>query len=427
MKNKIGVLIAICLIPLFTIPAFASSHFLPPPEPEPESEPELKREVTSEMRAKATIYCSDRQDSHRQAQQFGSAYSQYNFDYQKCVDEHIKYLQSLPEPEPEDLSYSDDIVTQVFKEGETRYKSCVGETQERLTIKEKSYAEHGMSIINLNADFTAEFKQKCLNQFSGLFLQRAVELHRSGDLENAKLLYQHILNSKDDHNQRVYYELGDIAYIQEDYIKAVDYWEKADEAWVGVDYLHSNYTLAVQKAKQQESKEKIEERDSFFDNLFESDKSEIPRDEIVCGKGTVENEFGQCVLDTKSSKGGGCLIATATFGSELAPQVQMLREIRDNSLLQTQSGQYFMQGFNQFYYSFSPAIADYERQNPVFKEAVKLVITPLLTSLSLLNYVDLDSEESVLGYGISLIMLNVGMYFVGPVMVIHRIKKILNS
>ena len=183
--------------------------------------------------------------------------------------------------------FADDIVTQVFKEGETRYKSCVGGIQERVTIKEKSYAEHGMSIINLNDDFTSEFKQKCLNQFNGLFLQTAVELHRSDDLENAKLLYQHILNSKDDHNQRVYYELGDIAYKQEDYVKAVDYWEKADEAWVGVDYLHSNYTVAVQKAKQQEAREKIEDRDSFFDNLFESDKSEIPRDEIVCGKGTV--------------------------------------------------------------------------------------------------------------------------------------------
>jgi len=75
--------------------------------------------------------------------------------------------------------------------------------------------------------------------------------------------------------------------------------------------------------------------------------------EIICGKGTIENEYGQCVLASQT-KGGGCLIATATYGSELAPQVQMLREIRDNSLLQTQSGQSFMESFNSFYYSFSP-------------------------------------------------------------------------
>ncbi len=82
-----------------------------------------------------------------------------------------------------------------------------------------------------------------------------------------------------------------------------------------------------------------------------------------------------------------------------------------------------MESFNQFYYSFSPTIADYERQNPVFKEIVKLGITPLLTSLSILNYVDMDSEFEVLGYGISLILLNVGMYFVAPAIIIHRIKK----
>ena len=98
---------------------------------------------------------------------------------------------------------------------------------------------------------------------------------------------------------------------------------------------------------------------------------------------------------------GGCLIATATFGSEMAPQVQFLREIRDNTVLQTESGTSFMTSFNQFYYSFSPAIADYERENPAFKEAVKITLTPLLTSLTLLQYVDIDSESEMLGYGIS--------------------------
>jgi hypothetical protein len=126
---------------------------------------------------------------------------------------------------------------------------------------------------------------------------------------------------------------------------------------------------------------------------------------------------------TSESKGGGCLIATATYGSELAPQVQQLRELRDNFLLQTASGTSFMTGFNQFYYSFSPTIADWERENPIFKEFVKITLTPMLSTLSILNYVDMDSETSVLGYGISLILLNVGMYFVAPVVVIHTIRK----
>ena len=123
-----------------------------------------------------------------------------------------------------------------------------------------------------------------------------------------------------------------------------------------------------------------------------------------------------------SSEGGGCLIATAAFGSEMAPQVQFLREIRDNTVMSTQSGTAFMTGFNQFYYSFSPYVADYERENPVFKEAVKVTLTPLLTSLTLLNYVDVDTEEEMLGYGIGIILLNIGMYFVAPAAVIIVIK-----
>ena len=124
--------------------------------------------------------------------------------------------------------------------------------------------------------------------------------------------------------------------------------------------------------------------------------------------------------------GGGCLIATATFGSELVPQVQMLREIRDNTVLNTASGTSFMIGFNQFYYSFSPTIADLERENEIFKETVKLAITPLLTSFSILNYVDIDSEEEMLGYGIGIILLNLGMYFVIPALIIQRIRKTIH-
>jgi len=125
-----------------------------------------------------------------------------------------------------------------------------------------------------------------------------------------------------------------------------------------------------------------------------------------------------------SQSGGGCLIATAAFGSEMAPQVQFLREIRDNIVLQTESGTSFMTAFNQFYYSFSPTIADYERENPVFKEAVKLAITPLLASLTLLQFADIDSESEMLGYGIGVILLNVGMYFVIPAVFIMKIRKL---
>jgi len=142
--------------------------------------------------------------------------------------------------------------------------------------------------------------------------------------------------------------------------------------------------------------------------------------------------FKQLIADAKAEpepeslppvRIGGCLIATATYGSELAPQVQLLREIRDNTVLQTQSGTSFMTAFNQFYYSFSPAIADYERENPAFKEAVKITLTPLLTSLTLLQHADIDSEYEMFGYGIGIILLNIGMYFVAPALLITKIRR----
>ena len=145
------------------------------------------------------------------------------------------------------------------------------------------------------------------------------------------------------------------------------------------------------------------------------------------GKRTLDittSDYFQIMSDKPN--GGGCLIATAAFGSELAPHVQLLREIRDNTLLQTQSGLAFMNEFNQFYYSFSPAVADYERENPVFKEAVKTTLTPLLTSLILFNYVDIDSEYEMLGYGIGVILLNIGMYFVAPAILIMKVRKRVN-
>jgi len=127
--------------------------------------------------------------------------------------------------------------------------------------------------------------------------------------------------------------------------------------------------------------------------------------------------------DVSENKGGGCLIATATYGSEMASEVQQLRELRDNYLLQTESGTAFMVTFNDIYYSFSPIIADYERENPAFKEMVKIAITPMISSLSILNYINMDSEESVLGYGISLIILNLGMYLGIPAIVVFGIRK----
>ena len=136
----------------------------------------------------------------------------------------------------------------------------------------------------------------------------------------------------------------------------------------------------------------------------------------------ASTESAKETTNVKSGNGGGCLIATATYGSETATEIQQLRELRDNQLLQTESGTAFMNTFNDVYYSFSPIIADYERENPLFKEAVKITITPMISTLSLME--NAESESEVLSIGLSVITLNLGMYFGAPATVIIAIRKI---
>ena len=58
---------------------------------------------------------------------------------------------------------------------------------------------------------------------------------------------------------------------------------------------------------------------------------------------------------------------------------------------------------------------------PLFKGAVKIAITPMISSLSLVE--SANSESEVLGIGLSVIMLNLGMYLAVPDIVVIGIKK----
>ena len=158
----------------------------------------------------------------------------------------------------------------------------------------------------------------------------------------------------------------------------------------------------------------------------------VIQNQKIISQGSTETNFGEVYItdnclsnSAPTPQGGGCLIATATYGSEFAPQVQQLREIRDNKLMNTESGSAFMSGFNELYYTFSPTIADMERESPMFKEAVKLGLTPMLSTLSIME--NAESESEVLGLGLSVIALNLGMYIAAPAMMFYGISKKVKS
>ena len=157
-----------------------------------------------------------------------------------------------------------------------------------------------------------------------------------------------------------------------------------------------------------------------FDNELSKFNESLDSFEILSQQSSEEKTNEQ-----SEENGGGCLIATAAYGSEMAPQVQLLREIRDNQLMNTESGTAFMGTFNDVYYSFSPYIADMERESPMFKEIVKISLTPMLSSLTIME--NAESESEVLSLGLSVIALNLGMYLAVPVFGIIGIRKIISN
>ncbi|MEM4363633.1 MAG: CFI-box-CTERM domain-containing protein [Candidatus Caldarchaeum sp.] len=140
------------------------------------------------------------------------------------------------------------------------------------------------------------------------------------------------------------------------------------------------------------------------------------------------------ILQTVTVQGGltsRCLIATAAFGSELDPSVQTLRQFRDGFVLQTFAGRTFMDVFNAFYYSWSPAVAEAEYGNPALREAVKYMIYPLIGSLQVsrmaaMPLASLNSELSVITAGIIASTL-LGLIYLTPMALIVRRSGIIRG
>ena len=184
-------------------------------------------------------------------------------------------------------------------------------------------------------------------------------------------------------------------------------------------------TIIVQEAGEKTHTEAVVEETVVEETVVEETVVEetVVEEEVV--EETVVEEEVVTPINAYEEETGGCLIATAAYGSEMAPQVQLLREIRDNQLMNTESGKSFMSGFNELYYSFSPTIADMQRENPMFKEAVKLGLTPMLSSLAIME--NADSESEVLGLGLSVIALNLGMYIAAPALIGMKVHQQIKS
>jgi acyl-CoA thioesterase-1 len=74
--------------------------------------------------------------------------------------------------------------------------------------------------------------------------------------------------------------------------------------------------------------------------------------------------------------GGGCFIATAAFGSPMEPEIETLRQFRDEVLLETAPGRAFV----DLYYKTSPPIADTIRESEILKTATRSALRPFIAA-----------------------------------------------
>jgi hypothetical protein len=156
-----------------------------------------------------------------------------------------------------------------------------------------------------------------------------------------------------------------------------------------------------------------------------NDQGESAKIDLVVQQVTG-NQNPQASQPTQSQ----CLIATAAFGSELTPQVQYLRHFRDHYILSTASGTAFMRVFDSIYYSFSPQVAEYEREQPWLQSIVKIALYPLFGILMAAErtYTTVGGGEAgaILAGGLSSIL--VGAVYLGPIgYITSKSRRVNNS
>jgi hypothetical protein len=101
--------------------------------------------------------------------------------------------------------------------------------------------------------------------------------------------------------------------------------------------------------------------------------------------GDESNFSGEIVYATgaESSESSGsravvrCFIATAAYGSGLAPEVSVLRGFRDRHLLTNGPGQAFV----EWYYRVSPPVAAFIAEHESLKTAVRWALAPVVFSI----------------------------------------------
>lgn len=114
----------------------------------------------------------------------------------------------------------------------------------------------------------------------------------------------------------------------------------------------------------------VEER-----GLFKKSKKIVPHIEYRCSTDGVEWKES---LARRAA--GGCFIATATFGTPMAHEVNILKRFRDSFLLRNRYGEIFVRS----YYRLSPPIARAIKRSEMLRRFVRVLLVPIVNLFNFL-------------------------------------------
>jgi hypothetical protein len=130
-----------------------------------------------------------------------------------------------------------------------------------------------------------------------------------------------------------------------------------------------------------------------------------------------------------------CIIATATYGSEMAPEVIFMRHVRDNMIASNEVGRTIVNGWNTFYYSWSTPLALWIASSDALQSTFKVLLLPLVAIVHLTAFIYAAiatinlALASVIAFSTAAI-LSVASYIIAPVLTlrtIYRKKHIVRS
>ncbi len=140
---------------------------------------------------------------------------------------------------------------------------------------------------------------------------------------------------------------------------------------------------------------------------------------VTATSGTIIHFYPVTLVVTSGPTGPSCIIATATYGSELSPEVSLLRSFRDNTVMSTFAGRQFMSVFNAWYYSFSPPVAGAISDSTVVKPIMRAVLYPLIGTLHIASQT--NSAMSAFGPEIAIVAAGlvasslIGIVYLAPI------------